>query len=421
MSGKLPPGRDSEVKGGSADFLRVGTTTQTIDLDGIFSADITESGSFDIRGDIWTTTFGKLLQALPIPAVLIDFTGAVLVTNQAWGRVTPEYEAIQNRPFRALFPEVTNAAEVQALLDGVFSTRKPARYEAALKIHTIGIWARITFRSIRIRKERFVLALVEDLTRERDQIRQNELLQRELVLLIEELKRANTRLNGEIESREEIEQKLRSSLQEKEVLLREIHHRVKNNLASVIGLLGLQSEYADNDMQRRSFMDSQDRIRSMALAHEKLYESQNLAELDLKEYIVSLVDHLSMSFPIGHGTIIMSADVEDISLGLDTAIPLGMAISELVSNAYKHAFPDFRDGEIHVAIRILEETLYQAVVTDNGVGIPEDVTFEHPPSLGMDLVATFVDQLDGQIEIVRENGTTVRFTFTDRSKPRAHR
>ncbi|MBU7029835.1 MAG: PAS domain-containing protein [Theionarchaea archaeon] len=217
----------------------------------------------------------------------------------------------------------------------------------------------------------------------------------------------------DITERKRAEEKIKQSLHEKEVLLREIHHRVKNNLQVVSSLLNLQSEYVKDGQYKKMFGESQNRIQSMALIHEKLYQSENLAEIDFKEYIISLVNGLVRSYEVTADKVSLVIEVEDVSLGIDTAIPCGLIINELVSNSLKHAFPDRRKGEITIRLRSINDMI-ELVVCDNGVGIPDDIDLKTTESLGLDLVTTLAEyQLDGEITLDRSNGTAFTVTFKE--------
>lgn len=208
------------------------------------------------------------------------------------------------------------------------------------------------------------------------------------------------------------EEQLRSALEEKQVLLREIHHRVKNNLALVCSLLTLHSGYAMDEVHCKMFEDLEARVRSMAVAHEKLYQSESLANLDVREYIDGLVDHLVGS--AGPGTPIhLSKEIEPVSFGLDTAIPVGFILTELVANCLKHAFPDRSERDVGISLRSIAAEEFELVVKDNGIGMPEEIDIKHPESLGLDLVNGFVDKLQGGVEIVVDNGTQVRVRFKE--------
>ncbi len=202
--------------------LRVGSeTTESIEVKSLFTRDVTTSGSFDVRGGIWATTFGKVVQALPIPVFLIDESLKVTVANQACGRFTPYYEKIQGKPFASLFGGPSAAKAAQSLLEQVFSDRKARIGEGMLRIDNAMLWARITFRPIRIMDERYIIVLVEDLTREKVQLHENEVLRQELEQRVQrrtaELSKTNEDLTREVAERkraEEEREKVISQLQQ---------------------------------------------------------------------------------------------------------------------------------------------------------------------------------------------------------------
>ena len=211
----------------AAQPLRIGhDSTETIELKSLLTRDLSSSGSFDVRGGIWATTFGKLIQALPIPAFLIDKHLDVAVANQAFGRYTPAYEQVQGRPFSCLIngPSARNAAE--SLLRSVFDDRKPRVAEATVRIDDALLWARMTFRPIRIMQVRFVLMLLEDLTREKMQLVQNDMLMQELEKRVErrtaELRKANKKLTLEVADRRRAEQELGKAVVELQQALRQV-------------------------------------------------------------------------------------------------------------------------------------------------------------------------------------------------------
>jgi PAS domain S-box-containing protein len=217
----------------------------------------------------------------------------------------------------------------------------------------------------------------------------------------------------DITERKQAEEKLRASLHEKEVLLKEVHHRVKNNLQVVSSMLSLQSMHLDDPADASMFRESQDRIRSMALIHEKLYQSGDLSRIDFNEYVRNLTANLLRSYGVGAGTIKLKIDVGDILLGIDQAIPCGLIVNELVSNAFKYAFPGGRRGEISVAMGRNGEK-FTLVVADNGVGMPESVDYLRTKSLGLQLVNTFVEQLEGKISLDRTAGTKFAIVFREK-------
>lgn len=205
-------------------------------------------------------------------------------------------------------------------------------------------------------------------------------------------------------------EKLTASLKEKEVMLKEIHHRVKNNMQVISSMLRLQAGYLEDPQALELFQESQNRVKSMALIHEKLYSSQDLARIDFADYLRNLTSHLFRSYS-GHADIALNIEVSDVRLGVDAGIPCGLIVNELVSNALKHAFPNGRPGQITVALRRKNGT-YVLSVKDDGVGFPKDVDFRSTPSLGLQLVTTLVSQLDGTVELISNGaGTEFRIEF----------
>jgi hypothetical protein len=209
------------------------------------------------------------------------------------------------------------------------------------------------------------------------------------------------------------EDQIKASLAEKEVLLREIHHRVKNNLALINSLLSLRAEYPSDKSAQEMFDEVRTRIRSMAVAHEILYQSDNLAHLSVRDYIENLLNHILYSHVSVGTSIFVEKDIEEVSFGLSTAIPLGFLITELLSNCLKHAFPDGRQGKVWLSLGSVNEHEFELSVADDGVGIPESVDLKNPRSMGMDLIDTFVQQLHGWIEVKRKEGTEVRIRFRE--------
>jgi PAS domain S-box-containing protein len=213
----------------------------------------------------------------------------------------------------------------------------------------------------------------------------------------------------DITDRRRAEEQVKASLHEKEVLLKEVHHRVKNNLQVISSLLNMQTQYIHDPKDVDVFRASRDRVKSMALIHDKLYRSENLASIHFPGYVNDLVRGLFASYAMDKG-VELDLRVDPISLNIDNAIPLGLIINELVSNALKHAFPEGIGGTIAIE---LEPQGGQMLLTisDNGIGFPEDLDFTDTQSLGMQLVVALVEQLDGTIELKRDKGTKFGITF----------
>jgi two-component sensor histidine kinase/DNA-binding NarL/FixJ family response regulator len=227
----------------------------------------------------------------------------------------------------------------------------------------------------------------------------------------EELRRTNSDLSLEIAERKKVEERLKASLEEKEVLLREVHHRVKNNLQIVSSLLDLQYFNINDKQAVQALRATQDRIKSMALVHEKLYLTTDVANIDFTIYLESLTEHLCNSYLIDPEQVSLVIDVENVKLSIDKAIPCGLIINELVSNSLKYAFPQGRQGI--VAIRLHEDEKGNLIlsVTDDGVGLPAGMDFSSTGSMGLQLVNLLTRQLRGEISLSNEKGTafTIRF------------
>ncbi|MFH0823658.1 MAG: histidine kinase dimerization/phosphoacceptor domain -containing protein [Pseudomonadota bacterium] len=217
----------------------------------------------------------------------------------------------------------------------------------------------------------------------------------------------------DITDRKKAEKQLMASLEEKEILLREIHHRVKNNLAVVSSLLGMQSRHAKDEHHKEMFIESQDRIRSMALVHEKLYQAESLADVDMKEYTRSLVRYLLASKGRMGSAIKFRQDVCSVKVNIETAITLGLIINELVTNSLKHAFPGGRAGRIVVALKLAGEGTLELRVSDDGIGLSRAIEVKSAKTLGLGLVKIFANQLRGRLDVQRDHGTDfiLRFNY----------
>lgn len=214
----------------------------------------------------------------------------------------------------------------------------------------------------------------------------------------------------DITERQRAQQKLETALQEKTVLLNEVHHRVKNNLQVIASLLNLQAQHSTDPALRAILSESQSRVRAMALTHQLLYEGKDYSRIDLGEYLERLAQLLFSSYREGsaHLSLRRSMPAEPVYLDLDRAIPCGLVVNELVTNAFKHGFPDGRRGEISIQLTALADEL-EIVVADDGIGLPAELDPATVKSLGLQLVALLTDQLGGRYQFERQPGT--RFTL----------
>jgi two-component sensor histidine kinase len=206
---------------------------------------------------------------------------------------------------------------------------------------------------------------------------------------------------------------IRASLQEKEVLLREVHHRVKNNMQILSSLFSLQIKQTLNDECRRILKEGQTRIRSMGLVHEKLYQSPDLSKIDLASYIQSLAAHLFHIFLADPDQVGLETDFEEVPLDINSAVPCGLILNELISNALQHGFPDGRKGVIRIGLKGGPGGTVILRVADDGVGFPENLDFSKAESFGLRIVNLLVGQLDATFALDRVSGTAFTVTFRE--------
>lgn len=310
---------------------------------------------------------GRYLKVNPALEEILGYSGAELVNKSFCDLTHPDDLEEDWR----LFQEVLNGQRDRYHLE--------KRY-----IHRSGkvVWCRLAVSAVRDPegKNLFIIGISEDITEE---------------------KRA--------------ELQIQAALQEKEILLREIHHRVKNNLQIISSLLRLQADQIKSHKYARVFKDAGSRIQAMSLIHEGLYQSNNLAAVDLRQYLHNLISNLFHSYGVNPEIIRASIRAEGIRLNLDEAVLCGLIINELVTNSLKYAFPKGRSGQIDVHFK-QTRTYTQLRVSDNGIGLPSNFDFKETQSLGLQLVATLTDQLQGKIELRNKSGTTFIITFP-RSQP----
>lgn len=209
-----------------------------------------------------------------------------------------------------------------------------------------------------------------------------------------------------------IESELEDSLKEKDLLIKETHHRVKNNLQVISSLLNLQSEYIIDKSEKEYFRESQNRAKSMALIHELLYQSTNMGRIDFAEYVKTLVYDIYKSYRSNSEFIKLNLKLKPINLDINTAVPCGLVINELVSNVMKHAFTPEKKGDLNINLSSYNENLV-LIIKDNGIGFPSSIDFKNTETLGLKLVNTLVDQINGKIEITADNGTEFKITFPE--------
>jgi two-component sensor histidine kinase len=227
----------------------------------------------------------------------------------------------------------------------------------------------------------------------------------------------NTRLyqqaQNEILERIQVENQIRKTLYEKEILLKEVHHRVKNNLQVISSLLNLQAGQNTNPVTVEALRESQTRVRSMALIHEKLYQSTDLSRIDFDSYLHNLVNSLAQTYRINSEKVKIRVESEQIVLNIDTAIPCGLIVNELVSNSLKYAFPEDIAGLIYISCQKIPDHRYRLIVADNGAGLADGFELSTSPSLGLKLVTSLVKQIDGTLLLKGRKGTKFEILFSE--------
>jgi two-component sensor histidine kinase/CheY-like chemotaxis protein len=230
-----------------------------------------------------------------------------------------------------------------------------------------------------------------------------------------DLQRLNDALQAEVAQRRNAEEAIRHA-REKEVLLQEIHHRVKNNLQIIISLLRMQSRAVKDPAFSEALRECQNRVAAMALIHDKLYRARDLARVSFPEYVRDLTNNILTSYTLPASSVRVTLDVDDLSLSLDSAVPCGLILNELMSNCLKHAFPLGHSGTVHVGFHAAGDQL-SLVVRDDGVGMPADVDLERTSSLGWRLIRALVQQLGGFVQCHTSGGTVVELRFGRQNAP----
>jgi two-component sensor histidine kinase len=321
----------------------------------------------------------------------------------------------------ALIPATPKALAMRSpeeLEQEIFERR---RAEAELRLMQVDLEERVLQRTTELASAN------EELLREVQQRKQaetslreaQEKLEEKVRLRTSELTRANQQFileaaerKAAVEAHQHSEAMLQTSLAEKEVLLKEIHHRVKNNLQIISSLLDLQSSHTRDSLAAEMFRECQSRVHSMALVHERLHRSHDMAKVDFAGYIESLTDHLFQSYSIDRRAIRLELAIStDVRLSIDTAIPCGLLVNELVSNCLKHAFNGRESGVLRIELRLTQKGKLLLMVADSGTGLPDDLKVGAVQTFGLQLVAMLVKQLSGKLDVNRVGGTTFNIIF----------
>ncbi len=380
----------------------------------VLSTMLTEQG-YKVRGAPNGSTALMIAQAKPPDLILLDVKMPGMDGYDVCRRLKehPETRAIPVIFISALGEVIDKVKGFEA--GGVDYITKPFHVEEVLaRVRT-----HLTLRRLQAQLEATNIQLRREIA---ERVQAEAELKRYRDHLEELVKERTAELEKEIAEHMQTEEQLGIRLGEREVLMAEIHDRIKNNMQIIVSMLNLQARHIQDEQARAVFRESQRRIRAMALVHERFYQSKNAAKIDFAGYIQQTARNLFQQHGVDPGAIVLKVDAQDVWLGLGTAVPCGLMINELVSNCMRHAFPGGKTGEITVELVRLEaddarnaprKDRFILTVRDNGVGLPQDLDVQHAGSLGLQLVTSLAGQLNGAVELDRGGGTTFKITFEE--------
>jgi two-component sensor histidine kinase len=215
----------------------------------------------------------------------------------------------------------------------------------------------------------------------------------------------------DVTERKKSEEQLLAALREKEVLIKEIHHRVKNNLQVITSLLNLQAGHIEDKSLKDSLEQTRNRVRAIATIHDLLYKSGSLARVDMASHIQTLSEDLYSLYGVSPGKVRVDVQVHNVQLQIEQAIPCSLIVNELLSNAFKYAFPNDKEGQVSIAFERVDAASYRLAIHDNGIGLPQGLNFRDTQSLGLQLINIFVEQLQGSVELIAAQGTHLEIVF----------
>lgn len=339
--------------------------------------------------------------------------GTIIYINEAALKIfSVKEEEVLAQPFISLFDE-NQKHLISNMLNEIHSAKTMRHMHPPIRV----LDQLLTFDLLAIiddgRKSMFAI-----LNNRTDQLRAEEILlegNRELEKRVtertKEIAMINESLRVEVRERKVAEKEIQSALKEKELLLKEVHHRVKNNLQVITSLIGLQARQIHDKKLKEKFIETQNRILSISTVHEKLYQSKKLSKIDIDDYITKIMSNLISSFGEMSVDIQIKRKIEQLQLGIDIAIPCGLILNELISNAIKHAFPEKQKGIIEIRFQKTGNKHYTLSVRDNGKGIEENRMKQKPGTLGLKIIKTLAKQLSGTIELNTTDGTEFNIEF----------
>ncbi|MBF0466094.1 MAG: PAS domain S-box protein [Nitrospirae bacterium] len=352
-------------------------------------------------------TLKKSMEFVKIGVCVTDMEGVIVTTNSALAQVHGlNISDLTEKKARDVLPCLSHIKSMDEFKN--YSAERLCKNNASGKDMYVKIESEIVLDDDK--SPIAVIITFEDITNSKNmqlQICQyNEHLESLVKERTQTLSETNKQLRDEIVKRTEMEEQIRGNVKDLNMLLKEVHHRVKNNLQIIVSLLSLQSATISDPLLHDIFKDSETRIRAMALIHEKLYESTDMSTLDFGEYLHSLASELLSSYSLRHGGIELKTDIGVHSLDIDIAIPCGLVINEFITNSLKYAFPGNSGGQIKVSFHRGQDDKLYLTLSDNGVGLSKDIDIKKVKSLGLQLIHDLiVRKLKGTIEINTDGGT----------------
>ncbi|MBL8798789.1 MAG: PAS domain S-box protein [Planctomycetia bacterium] len=384
--------------------------------------DVTERKRAEESVRLSEAMFKGLFDAAPDAIVVADRDGKIIRINRLAEQLFgyPELELL-GEPLEFLLPERHRERLLQERTAYMTAARPNAaapRLELHVRRQDGGeLPVDLTFGTLKTERHVLLMATVRDITERKLAEAALQTAHDELEVRVRqrtvELAQANQALKTEMLQRERATAQVRASLKEKEMLLREVHHRVKNNLQIISSLLSIQSHGIRDPQALTVFKESQNRVRSIAAIHQKLLRSDDLGRIDFGEYVHGLVEGLFRSYGVDDRIIRLKLDIEELRFGIDTAIPCALIINELVTNALKHAFPDRRAGEIGIRLRAEGDEHYRLTVWDDGDVLPRNFDPHGNDSVGFQIVNALTEQLDGSLELSTNGKTAFHIRFTE--------